>query len=190
MYIISETLAGNDPRFHPDMERIHSHWLYTSYYVPDSAVSSLILDEREMIAVSENVARSLKFGNVNNGRIGLRTGTLAHEEVFGGSSEPDGEKTYHYINETEEQAVVEALKAEMTLYLNKHFSILSSSQSGTYASKKILISNEISNCHTLVECQKLMHVRFGLESLKGAQTDHNLGPAKFDLSELGRDNFQ
>jgi hypothetical protein len=190
MYIISETLAGNDPRFHIDIERIYSHWLYTSYYVPDSAISSIGLDNKEIVEVDESVARAVKFGNVNAGKIGIRTGTLAHEEVFGESTEPDGQKTYYYINETDEANVVQALKTEMSLYLNKHFSKLSSDEYSIFFNKKQTIENEISACNTLVECQKLMHVRFGLESLKGAQTDHNLGPAKFDLSEPGRDNFQ
>jgi hypothetical protein len=190
MYIISETLAGNDPRFHADMERIYSHWLYTSYYVPDSAKPSVVIDNKEMIEVPENVARAVKFGNVNAGKIGIRTGTLAHEEVFGESTEPDGQKTYYYINETDEQNVVQALKFEMTLYLNKHYSQLSSEIYSRFSDKRQTIESEISECSTLIECQKLMHVRFGLESLKGAQTDYNLGPAKFDLSEPGRDNYQ
>lgn len=190
MYIISETLAGNDPRYHIAMERIYSHWIYTSYYIPEEIRSSVKTDNIVMVEVNENVARAVKFGNVNAGKIGIRTGSLAYEEVFGESTEPDGEKTYYYINETDEANVIQALKAEMTLYLNNHFSKLSEDEYSRFSNKKQTIESEISACNTLVECQKLMHVRFGLESLKGAQTDHDLGPAKFDLSEPGRDNFQ
>jgi hypothetical protein len=190
MYIISETLAGNDPRFHNDMERIYTHWIYTSYYVPESAKSSIVVDNKEIVEVSEDIARAVKFGNVNAGKIGIRTGSLAYEEVFGESTEPDGQKTYYYINESDEQNVVQALKSEMTLYLNKHFSRLPSEEYSRYSDKRQTIENEIAACNSLVDCQKLMHVRFGLESLKGAQTDYNLGPAKFDLSEPDRDNFQ
>lgn len=190
MYIISETLAGNDPRHHPDITRLFSHWIYTSYFVPSHAQSSLVLDNLDMIDVPENVARALKFGNVNGGKIGVRTGTLQYEEIFNTSTEPDGQKTYYFINETDEQNVVMALKTEMTLYCNKHYFILPNDLSLTYASKKNSILTEISQCSTLVECQKLLHTRFGLESLKGAQTDYNLGPAKFDLSELDRDNYR
>lgn len=190
MYIISETLAGNDPRFHADMERIYSHWIYTSYYVPENIRHMVKPDNTDMVEVSEGVARAVKFGNVNAGKIGIRTGTLAHEEVFGESTEPDGQKTYYYITSDDEKNVVDALKIEMKLHLNKHYSRLTPEEHSKFSNKKQTIENEIAACETLVDCQKLMHVKFGLESLKGAQTDHNLGPATYDLSDPGRDNFQ
>lgn len=190
MYIISETLAGNDPRFHIEMERIFSHWIYTSYYVPDVAKSSVILDNLEMAEVTEEVARSLKFGNVNEGKIGLRSGTLAHDEAFQESTEVSEGKTYYFINENDESNVVTALKTEMSLYLNKHYSLLSPEEYSSLIAKKNEVQTEIRNCTTLLDCQRLMHIRFGLESLKGAQEQYNLGPARFDLSTPDRDNFQ
>ena len=111
MYIICETIAGNDPRYTSTLERIYSHWIYTAYYSP-TPVDLELYDATE---VSESVARSMKFGNVNKGKIGLRTGSLAHEEVFGNSTEADGVKTYYYINESEEAETVELLKVESPL---------------------------------------------------------------------------
>jgi hypothetical protein len=187
MYIISETLAGNDPRFKPSMERIYSHWEYTSYYIPDGTDVSDLIDNITAVQVNESVARSLKFGNVNNGKIGLRTGTLAHEEVFGESTEPDGEKTYYYVNSDDENNLILAYKEEMKLYLNKHFSKISSASAENWASKKSQIIQEIQNCFDVTACRNLMHTRFGLDSVKGAVD--SLGSAKFDLSDPGRDNY-
>lgn len=189
MYIISETLAGNDPRFHIEMERIFSHWIYTSYYVPDVARSSVVLDNLEMVEVTEEVARALKFGNVNDGKIGLRTGTLAFDEAFEESTEVTEGKSYYFINEQDENNTVSALKAEMSLYLNKHYSRLTQDEYSSLIAKKNEIQEEIKNCSTLIDCQRLLHIRFGLESLKGAQEKYNLGPARFDLSTPDKDNF-
>jgi hypothetical protein len=187
MYIISETLAGNDPRFKPLMERIYSHWEYTSYYVPDGTDVSDLVDGIAAVQVTEDIARSLKFGNVNNGKIGIRTGTLAHEEVFGESTEPDGEKTYYFITSDDENNLISAYKEEMKLYLNEHFSKISSADAEKWASKKTQVTQEINECTSVDACRRLMHTRFGLDSLKGAAD--SLGPAKFDLSDPGRDNY-
>lgn len=186
MYIICETLAGNDPRYTSDLERIYSHWIYTAYYSP----TDLDLALYDAVEVSESVARSMKFGNVNKGKIGLRTGSLAHEEVFGNSTEADGVKTYYYINESEEAETVELLKIEMQLHLNKHYrDILSEQKNNDYNPKKIAIEAEIAACDTIINTKILMHTKFCVDSLHGAHTVYNLGPAAYDLSEPGLGNF-
>ena len=186
MYIVCETLAGNDPRYIPTLERIYSHWIYTAYYNPDP----LDLEVYDAIEVPETVARSMKFANVNKGKIGLRTGTLAHDEVFSNSTEPDGKKSYYYIDAEEEFHTVELLKVEMRLHLRKHYrDIVKEEQQVEYAQKKQTIENEINSCDNLINTKMLMHTRFGLDSLHGAKTVYNLGLAKYDLSEPGVGNF-
>lgn len=186
MYIICETIAGNDPRYTSTLERIYSHWIYTAYYSP----TPLDLELYDAIEVTESVARSMKFGNVNKGKIGLRTGSLAHDEVFGNSTEADGVKTYYYINESEEAETVELLKVEMLLHLRKHYrDILSDELRNKYNSKKITIEAEIAACDTLINTKILMHTKFGVDSLHGALTVYNLGPAAYDLSEPGLGNY-
>lgn len=185
MYIVCETIAGNDPRYTDTLERIYSHWIYTSYYNP----TPVDLDQYDAIEVTESVARSMKFANVNKGKIGLRTGSLAHDEVFGNSTEADGTKTYYYINEGEETETVELLKVEMKLYLRKHYrDIVKPEQQSAWAEKKALIEAEIEACDSLVNTKILMHKRFGLDSLHAAQTVYQLGPASYDLSEFGIGN--
>lgn len=186
MYIVCETIAGNDPRYTSTLERIYSHWIYTTYYSPDP----LDLDLYDAFEVSESVARSMKFANTNKGKIGLRAGTLAHEEVFSNSTEPSGTKSYYYIDESEESETVELCKVEMRLFLRKHFrDVVKPEQQAEYADKKALIESEIEACDTLVNCKILMHKRFGLDSLHGAQTVYNLGAATYDLSEPGIGNY-
>jgi|APGre2960657444_1045066.scaffolds.fasta_scaffold220341_1 hypothetical protein len=186
MYIICETLAGNDPRYTSDLERIYSHWIYTAYYNP----TPLDLELYDAIEVSESVARSMKFANVNKGKIGLRTGSLAHEEVFGNSTEADGVKTYYYIDESEEAETVELLRVEMLLHLRKHYrDILSEQKRNDLHPKKVAIEAEIAACDTLINTKILMHTKFGVDSLHGALTIYNLGPAAYDLSEPGLGNY-
>jgi hypothetical protein len=55
--------------------------------------------------------------------------------------------------------------------------------------KKIAIEAEIAACDTLINTKILMHTRFGVDSLFGALTIYNLGPAAYDLSEPGLGNY-
>jgi hypothetical protein len=185
MYIVCETLASNDKRYLPDMERIYSHWIYTTYYIP----RKIDLSNYEAVEVSEQVARSQKFANANKGKIGLRTGSLAHEEVFGESTEPDGEKTYYYITPEDEALTVELLKVEMDLYLKTHYKkVVGDKNYSKYQTKRIQIEKEIQECKSIVECKILQHKRFGLDSLHAAKTSYDLGDATYDLSEPGVGN--
>lgn len=185
MYIVCETLAGNDPRFLPDMERIYSHWIYTTYFIP----RRIDLSNYDAVEISESVARAQKFANVNKGKIGFRTGSLAHEEVFGESTEPDGEKTYYYITPEDEELTVELLKAEMNLYLHTHYKkVVDDKDYSKYQSKRLQVEREISACQTIIECKILQHKRFGLDSLHAAKTTYELGDATYDLSEIGIGN--
>lgn len=186
MYIVCETLAGNDPRFLPDMERIYSHWIYTTYYIP----RTIDLHDYEALEVPEVVARAQKFANTNKGKISLRTGTLAHEEVYRESTEPDGEKTYYYITPEDEKSTVELLKVEMQLFLRTHYKkVVGDKNYSKYQNKRIQIQKEIEDCKTIVECKLLMHKKFGLDSLHAAKTTYQLGDATYDLSEPGVGNF-
>ncbi len=186
MYIVCETIPGNDPRYIETLERIYSHWVFTAYYNPEP----LDLDLYDAVEVSESVARSMKFANTNKGKISLRTGSLAHEEVFGNSTETYRTKTYYYLNESEEAETGELLKIEMSLYLRKHFrDIVPPGHRHEYALKKAQIESDIVSVDSLVNAKILMHTKFGLDSLHGAQTVYNLGPATYDLSEPGLGNI-
>jgi len=193
MYIISETLGGNDPRLLPEMERLYSNWLYTSYYIPEESRGKVNLSSYDAEEVSESVAKAGKFGiaRYESGKfkVGLRTGTSAHEDVFMESTEADGEKTYYFLTAEEDANTCEFLKTEMRIHLRKHFnSVLSKADNMRFQSKKNAIESEINACNDLLSAKKLLHNRFGL--LIHNPGDHGLPPeAKLDMSEPGRDNY-
>jgi len=189
MYIVSETFASDDPKLLPGMERMYSHWVFSSYSVPDELRDQINLDDYDAIEVTESVAKAVKFGNVNNGRIGLRAGTSNFDDVFVSSTEPTGTKVYYHITPEDEANTIEALKAEMLIYLKKHYEkVIDTEKSNLFRAKKELITKEINDCNTLIECQKLMHFKFGLHCSKLAETEE-WGPATYDLSDPGLDNW-
>lgn len=190
MYIISETFPDNDARVIPGVERLYQHWMYTSWFVPDELKLSVDLEEWGAIEVSEDVAKAMKFGNTNKGRIGIRTGTKQYQDVFMSSTEADGEKTYYYLTEEDQKHGAECLKTEMILYLEYHYRIILSEEDQIkFANKKKKIYDEINSCVNILQCQLLMHKRFGVECSNLAKTEYSLGSARFDLSTPGADNF-
>jgi len=188
MYIISESLANNDPRLRPEVQRLYDHWEYTAYYIPDDITVTLPIDDIGACIVEEKIARAMKFCNVANGKVGFRRGTLAHEEIFGESTEPDGHKTYYYLNDEDFANVVEVYKAEMRLYLARHYNHrLSAAEMSLLQSKRQGILDQINDCETVDDCATLLHTRFGLDFSK--DYEEKFGSATFDLSNPGKDNY-
>lgn len=190
MYIVCETLGGDDPRMLPGMERLYSHWVFTTYFVPDELRSQVNLDDWDAEEVTESVAKAVKFGNTNSGKIGVRTGSPNYDDIYGSNSlEPVGQKTYYYITPEDDANTAEALKSEMKIYLKKHYEkIIDVELSQKFATKKQQILDEINACETILDCQKILHFRFGIESSKLATTE-NWPSSTVDLSEPGLDNF-
>lgn len=193
MYIVCETIPGNDPRFIPELQRMYSHWIYQTYYIAPEFEHLIDLDKYEAINISEDAAKAAKFGNVSGSirKIGLRAGSTQYDEVFGNSTEKEnGTKTYYYIDDIDEHDTVELLKAEMHLYLKKHYEqILNDSERKEFASKRAQIEKEISEASDIINCHRIMHTRFGVECSKDARVNFGLGEPTFDLSTPGRSNW-
>lgn len=191
MFIVSETLAGNDPKLLPEMVRYYTWWLYTVYEIPEGTAFNVADYDAEI--VSENVAKSAKFANAKpqDGiwKIGLRTGTLAHEEVFMSSTEADGEKTYYTLTDEDQNNARDFMKSAMRVHVNKHFTkVLTEADKLKYGSKKNVLLAEIQNCNNMVDVKKLLHNKFGHEMHNYSEYGLSL-PAKIDISTPGRDNY-
>ena len=198
MYLIAETIPGNSPDRHPNLERIYSHWIYTSYYLPDENKPDFDISKFNAIEVTEEVARGMKFSNVAKNKIGVKTGSLAHEEVMGNSMEsedavlsPDeiGQKTYYYLTADDERIATQVLKTEMKLHLDTHFDkVMDAQERVRYTTKRGIIESEIERCANSMDCRKLMHTKFGLGLFQAEEVGLSPEPT-LDMSVAGRDNF-
>lgn len=178
------------------MERIYTHWVYTAYYIHPSQEHLVDIANYDGEIVSEDIARSMKFANVNaKGKIGLRYGTLAHQEVYGCSTEEEvqmiGEKQYYYLTDQDKQNVLEIYKVEMRSYLKKHYDkVLDRETAEKYKDKRKMIEKQIQNCFTLKDAYELFYNRFGLDTLQPPRDQYDIGDScTTDLSISGKDNF-
>lgn len=187
MYMICETLGDNDLRVLPGMKRLYTHWIFTTYYVPDSI--KINLKDYGGIKLEEDVARAMKFAMVDKGKIGIRPGTSIHEDLFAESLETDIVKQYYYLTETDEINTTKLMKSEMYLYLDMHYSVMDEKTFLKYQGKKQEVLSLIDSCKSVTDCQKLQHTHFGVENVSHAKNDWKLGDASFNLSKKGLDTL-
>lgn len=111
MYIIHETVAGNDPRLHPKMTRYANYWHYTIHIVPDN--ENIYVDWLNGEVISEKVAKAYKFCSSKNGEMSVRKSTTIYEEIESASSEADlglGPKIIYELTLEDQQNAVELLR--------------------------------------------------------------------------------
>ena len=85
MYILHETIAGNDPRLHASMKLFGSYWHYTIHYIPEG--ENVFVDWLKGEQISEQVAKAYKFTGSVNGELSIKTNTTTWEEIAAASSE-------------------------------------------------------------------------------------------------------
>lgn len=185
MYIICETLGADDFRFVPGMKQLYQHWIFAVYEIPENI--KININHYNGQIINEDTARAMKFAMTDKGKIGIRTGTNIHEDLFAESGETTEEKQYYYLTEEDDRNTVDLMKVEMHLYLGLHYASLSLKEQGKYAGKKQEVVNMINSCETITDCQRLQHTHFGVENVSHAKKDWNLGSATFDLSEKNQE---
>ena len=85
MYILHETIAGNDPRLHASMKLFGNYWHYTIHYIPEG--ENVFVDWLKGEQISEQVAKAHKFTGAVNGELSIKTNTTTWEEIAQASSE-------------------------------------------------------------------------------------------------------
>ena len=123
MYIIYETVAGNDPRLTPELTFVASVWHYTISYIAPEDEPEVYIKWLKPTEVSKDVAASYKFVAATNGEISLRVAVDINGDGFIDQIElasSQAEKIPYFLSATDEANTVELLKAIMKNYVNKH----------------------------------------------------------------------
>lgn len=123
MYIIYETVAGNDPRIVPEIEFVASIWHYTISYIKPENESEVFTKWLQPTEISENVAKAYKFVGAVNGEISLRVpvdlngdGVIDAIEIASAQLQ----KIPYFLTAEDDQNTRELLSAVMKNYIKKH----------------------------------------------------------------------
>jgi hypothetical protein len=157
MYIIHETVAGNDPRLLPSMELVGGYWSYTIRRVPDDLPSTYI-DWLKAEVISESVARAYKFCGAKDNEITVRKSTKVYEEIASASSEADmsqGPKIYYYLTGEDVVNTTSLLKTIMLNHTNNHLK---------NQEVKPQLVKLINACNTIEDAHRVLANYFGCEN--------------------------
>lgn len=153
-YIIHESVAGNDPRLHPKMERMGEFWHYNVIKFPSNdpdIVYSWLHGEE----VTESVAKAYKFTSAHENEISVRKSTNVYEEIFDGSGDTedlDETKVYYRLTPADKNNAVEFFKTVMRIHV-KNWTDSSSKYSQT-------LLRMINDVQTITQAQDLMYDYF------------------------------
>jgi hypothetical protein len=67
--------------------------------------------------------------------------------------------------------------------LDRHYVQLTPEEQATYSDKKTQIRQEIDACTTIIDCNVLLHKRYGFAAHNHVIDQYDLGSCEFDLSE-------
>lgn len=120
MYILHETVAGNDPRLHPAMQVFGTYWHYTVTYIPDDVAGSVYYDWLKPEVISEDVAKAYKFTGASNNELTVKKSASNWEELATASGESlsgHGEKFIYELTTKDRANCVSFLKAMIKNYV-------------------------------------------------------------------------
>lgn len=193
MYIIYELGNPSDPR----LEFVEQYNAYAGYavgYVAPENESKVDLTSFNGVVLPEAVAKACIFAKINvlnyNYGIKFRMDVSGTSELFPDYSldSPDSDpkvKQMYVLTEEDKQNTLEFLKAVMRLELDNHYKYCPSEDAIKYADKKIQILKEIDECAEILDANRLMHHRYGLEAHNHQRENEELDCCQWDLSEPG-----
>ena len=153
IYIIHESVPGNDPRLDPKMERIGDFWHYVVQKFP--ADRDIVWKWLNGEQVTENIAKAYKFTSAYENEISVRKSTNIYEEISGASGDTedlDETKIYYRLTQVDQQNAVEFFKTVMRIHV-KNYTEENSKNAHT-------LLKMIERAATISECQDLMYDYF------------------------------
>jgi len=116
MYIIHETLAGNDPRLDPRAKAIGSYWHFTIREVQDGVYIDRIPHEK----LSAEVAKSVKLTGAYKDVISLSRPANNIDEIQQVSGDVEWQKYVYKLTKQDKKNVVVLMKTAMNMYAKTH----------------------------------------------------------------------
>jgi hypothetical protein len=188
MYIVLETLAGNDLRLVPQIEIMpqYKYWAFEVAFIDPSYETSVDLSNIVHKIVPEHVARACKFASADHSdRLGIVQGSQIHEEMMHATLEhhQSKPKVYYQMTEQDINDAIEFYKVVLSLALEVHYRDLPSDQAAANADTKLALQNEIDSITTILEARELMHTKFGTASSHLIAEQNNWGSTQVQLSQ-------
>lgn len=157
MYIIYETVAGDDPRVTPEIEFVGSVWHYTISYISPENESEVFLKWLKPTEISEAVAKAYKFVASHEGEVNLKVPVDLNGDGFIDEIElatSQSEKIPYFLTADDDKNTSDLLKAIMKNHIDKHLED---------AATKTRLLEIIDAAQTLLDTQIVMATYFDFD---------------------------
>jgi hypothetical protein len=153
MYIIHETLAGNDPRIHPETVVVGDYWHFTIRYIPPN--KGIFIDWLPHENISEEVAKCCMLTGSYKGVLSISKPVTKKEDIVNASGDVEWKKYIYKLSAKDKENVVIIMKTAMRLYANTYIT--------DQKTLKRLIK-EVNSTSTIESCEHLLHHYYGVGS--------------------------
>ena len=153
MYIIHESLAGDDPRKHPEMVVVGDYWHFTISYIPPN--KGIFIDWLPHEKLSEDVAKSFPLTNAYKGVVSLSKPFTKKEDIVTASGDVEWKKYIYKLTVKDKENVVLLIKAAMRLFAKAHLA-------DDKTLKKLI--KEIGTINTMEDCDIFLYNYYNMSS--------------------------
>ena len=146
MYIIHQSITGNDPRLHESFVEVGHYWHFTITQVPDD--QGIYIDWLSYLELPEEVAKCSILTNNYKGVVSLTKPTNRVEDMVTASGDIEWEKYVYRLTDQDKQNVTALMKSAMKLYATD-----------TLDDRKLLkkLLNKVESCQNQEDCEQIMH---------------------------------
>lgn len=121
MYIAFESIAGNDPRWLEDFQRVQQFWIYTVVKIDDDKITEKNISDINAVILNDNEGKYSIFSSIANGKITVKANTPQSELVYDNETgHPEEEKTYYTPTSEEISYITSFLKKVLKNYAENH----------------------------------------------------------------------
>jgi len=190
MYILFETVPGNDPRLEDRIQIKDNVWHYTIAKINDNIVNEVRYDWLNSVELTDGEFTGRKFFNALDGQIPVMVNVSNPSDISEPTSYGDNnyEKQIYTLTQADRANTVSLMKKLMTLHTNTH-------QTDDQVKDKLL--RLIPNVSTLEEAQMFMATYFEWECAYTADKDKvaefstswSWGDQQFERGDQDEDEF-
>lgn len=148
MYIVFESIAGDDPVWSAGLERFNNFWIYTVAKF-DDAFNNINLEYLKADIISEEVAKASMLANAQNNKVQIKANTPQYDLILDNESgKVHQPKVFYELTIADAQNAIVFIKTVLKNYARNHLDSLSDQD---------FFNNEVDACNTIDECNWLMY---------------------------------
>ena len=121
MYIAFESIAGNDPRWLQDFQRVEQFWIYQVVKIDDDKITEDNVAALNAVKLTDDEGKYCVFNAVADKKVTIKANTPQSDIIFDNETgRPEEVKTYHTLSDQEISHIASFVKKVLKNYGENH----------------------------------------------------------------------